>query len=130
VPFEKARLATRLIASTSDSINRTHSGDNTKPPRCSHYFAYQLNSKAKSRLATYQCLALVDSNLQEKIQAQHENNQRKQHHALNCQTSRDNSVRECVKQPPHKSARAPTRSDYEILKSKASALASEVEDIT
>jgi hypothetical protein len=29
----------------------------TTHPRKAHYFAYQLNSKAKSILATYQCLA-------------------------------------------------------------------------
>jgi hypothetical protein len=32
---------------------------NTTHARKAHYFAYQLNSKAKSTLATYQCLALV-----------------------------------------------------------------------
>jgi hypothetical protein len=30
---------------------------NTTHPRKAHYFAYQLNSKAKFTLATYQCLA-------------------------------------------------------------------------
>jgi hypothetical protein len=30
---------------------------NTTHPRKAHYFAYQLNSKAKSTLATYRCLA-------------------------------------------------------------------------
>jgi hypothetical protein len=30
---------------------------NTTHPRKAHYFTYQLNSKAKSTLATYQCLA-------------------------------------------------------------------------
>jgi hypothetical protein len=32
---------------------------NTTHPRKAHYFAYQLNSKAKSTLATYRCLALL-----------------------------------------------------------------------
>ena len=32
---------------------------NTTHPRKAHYFAYQLNSKAKSTLATCQCLAWV-----------------------------------------------------------------------
>jgi hypothetical protein len=32
---------------------------NTTHPRKAHHFAYQLNSKAKSRLATYRCLAVM-----------------------------------------------------------------------
>jgi hypothetical protein len=34
---------------------------NTTHPRKAHYFAYQLNSKAKSTLATYRCLAFISS---------------------------------------------------------------------
>jgi hypothetical protein len=35
---------------------------NTTHPRKAHYYAYQLNSKAKSTLAIYQCLAKRNTN--------------------------------------------------------------------
>ena len=83
-----------------------------------HYFAYQLNSKAKHTLATYRCLALVSSNQEnnKKAQANAKNvnktssERRKreapeQNHAIHSKTSRNDCLRVRPRQTLHESAR-------------------------
>jgi hypothetical protein len=101
-------------------------------PRKAHYFAYQLNSKAKSTLATYQCLALVSSNQINKTTSETNINASPQE-IIMPSTAKQAKITalESIRANPFTRVHGrPTRRNYETLKEESSALASKIKDIT
>ena len=106
---------------------------NTTHPRKAHYVAYQLNSKAKSTLATYRCLALISSNQIKKTTSEKARSTHSPKKFIMSSTAKqaETTALESVRAIPFTRVHGrPTRCNYETLKEEASALASKVEDIT
>jgi hypothetical protein len=106
---------------------------NTTHPRKAHYFAYQLNSKAKSTLATYQCLALVSSNQIKKTTSENHNINAFPQEIIMPSTAKQakTTALESIRANPFTRVHGrPTRRNYKTLKKESSVLVSEIKDIT